>query len=531
MFAVVYIPQFSLQAVLRHEPGLWSQPVGLVDPAERPPVICDLTEPARALGITPGFTPTQAMARCGTVLIRQRALPQENAAMRAILQCAYAFSPNLEATAPGVCTLDLHGLAALSPFLTPDCGSPDSLSPPARSALVAWAEKLQKAVAQSQLTALIGIGSTPGVARHAATWGGGIEIVEHPDAFIAALPVAALAPSSDTAQLLNRWGIRTVGELRALGADALSQRLGLEALALLAAASSTTGRPLHLVHPSETFEESFQFESEVETIEPLLFLLRRFVDQLTDRLRLRGWVAQSLVLQLALESGQKLVSRLRLPQPTARPDVLFRALHTHLETLRSETPIQSVTLKMLPRQSEQKQLGLFETVLADPHQFQETLARLVAVLGPDRVGTPALENSHRPDAFRIVAPDFENAPTLEFSSPAFPPVPLRRFRPPIQAEVECAGAAPGEGSPGAEQPELPLSRTGSPRPSWSRPISIRCAVSRGKLRLMLGPWRASGHWWEPTGWEREEWDAVTADGQLIRLVRQPNGWFVEGFID
>ena len=31
MFAAVYVPDFSLQAVLRHEPELHSQPVGLID--------------------------------------------------------------------------------------------------------------------------------------------------------------------------------------------------------------------------------------------------------------------------------------------------------------------------------------------------------------------------------------------------------------------------------------------------------------------------------------------------------------------
>ncbi len=27
------------------------------------------------------------------------------------------------------------------------------------------------------------------------------------------------------------------------------------------------------------------------------------------------------------------------------------------------------------------------------------------------------------------------------------------------------------------------------------------------------------------------WDAATQDGQVIRLVRQPDGWFVEGVVD
>ena len=49
--------------------------------------------------------------------------------------------------------------------------------------------------------------------------------------------------------------------------------------------------------------------------------------------------------------------------------------------------------------------------------------------------------------------------------------------------------------------------------------------------MTIGPWRASGNWWEPGAWEREEWDAATSDGKVIRLVRQPGGWFVEGVMD
>jgi protein ImuB len=514
-YAVIYVPRFSLQAVLRHEPGLWAKPVVLVDPTLRTPLICEVTEPARTAGITQGLTPTQAMARCAHVLIRPRSLSQENAATTALFQCAYAFSPHLEATAPGLCTLDLHNLAALA-------GA-------GRTVLEAWGRKLQVVLAGVQLSVAVGLGGTPNIARQAVRWGSGMEIVEAPNAFMAALPVAALEPSAEVALLLQRWGIRTVGELLALGQDALTARLGLEALALFAAASSTADRPLHLVHPTECFEESFDFNPEIETLEPLLFLLRRFVDHLSQRLEPRGLVAEELVLKLTLESGENVISRLRLPQPTRQPEILFRTLHTFLETLRTASAVKSVALTVLPTPGRQKQLGLFETVLSDPHQFQETLARLTAVLGPDRVGTPALENSHRPDAFRLAAPDFENAPIpleKERSTPRHV-LPIRRFRPSIKAEVECEQpeGTPRETSPLTDSPPQQNAA------GFNRPVSVRCSVTRGKLKILVGPWRASGNWWEPDGWEREEWDAATSDGQVIRLVHQPDGWFVEGVID
>src|SRR5512140_1089135 len=162
MFAVAYVPQFALQAVLRHEPELWAKPVALVDPAARTPALCEMTEAARAAGLTEGLTPTQAMARCCHILVRPRSPAQETVAMTALIDCAYAFSPYLEATAPGVCTLDLRGLAMAS-------GTE-------RAPLEAWARQFQVVLSKVQLSALIGIGPTPNLARQAARWGRGIEI-------------------------------------------------------------------------------------------------------------------------------------------------------------------------------------------------------------------------------------------------------------------------------------------------------------------------------------------------------------------
>lgn len=113
MFAVIHLPQFALQAALRHAPELWAKPVALVDPALSTPRVCDVSAPAQEAGVMAGLTPTQALARCRDVLIRHRSPAQEIAATNATLQCAYGFSPNIENTAPGIVTLDLRGLSEL----------------------------------------------------------------------------------------------------------------------------------------------------------------------------------------------------------------------------------------------------------------------------------------------------------------------------------------------------------------------------------------------------------------------------------
>ena len=110
MFAVVFIPNFSLQAVLRHEPDLREHAVALVDPKLTKPILMQLTSAARTHGVCEGLTPSQATARCARLIIKSRSLPQEESLTGILLQTAFAFSPNIESTALGVCTLELKGL-------------------------------------------------------------------------------------------------------------------------------------------------------------------------------------------------------------------------------------------------------------------------------------------------------------------------------------------------------------------------------------------------------------------------------------
>ncbi|MFO1499538.1 MAG: DNA polymerase Y family protein [Verrucomicrobiota bacterium] len=515
-----------MQAILRHEPALWDQPLALVDSSTGQPAVYEVTTTALAAGVSPGLTPTQAMARCGHVLFRSRDQRQEEAATQAIRQRTFAFSPHLEGTGPGVCTLDLRGLACLRDAT--------------RSELLGWGANVQLALAGLGLSAAIGLAATPTLAWHAARWGNGLTLIDEPVSFVRKLPMQALNPSSEIAEVLGHWGIRTVGELLDLGQEDLTARLGIEGLALLAAASVEAVRPLHCIQPSETYEEVFDFEPGIETLEPLLFILRRLVSQLTERLQPRGLVAETVRLHLQFDSGHRQNSRLRLPQPTCDPGVLFRLLHSHLENVRAEAPLKVVILELLPTEQPQKQLGLFEAILPDPHEFNETLARLSAILGTDRVGSPTLESSHRPDQFKLVPPEFENLSLVEETKPfriADGP-PLRRFRPPVHAEVVCEPAVDPRPptDPSSGQAGTPSARE-SPKggvPPWQpspRPISIRCALVQGRLRIVVGPWRSSGNWWGPDAWIREEWDAATSDGYVIRLVHQADGWFVEGLFD
>ncbi|MCA1658290.1 MAG: hypothetical protein LC627_03215, partial [Verrucomicrobiaceae bacterium] len=79
--------------------------------------------------------------------------------------------------------------------------------------------------------------------------------------------------------ILHGWGIHTVGQFAALEKQDVAARLGAIGRELWERASGKTTRLLQLVSPPEFFEEAFEFENEIETAEPLLFMLRRFLQQ------------------------------------------------------------------------------------------------------------------------------------------------------------------------------------------------------------------------------------------------------------
>src|SRR4051794_28431287 len=98
--------------------------------------------------------------------------------------------------------------------------------------------------------------------------------------------------------ILRRWGIESLGQFAALEKEAIAARLGPIGLELWERATGRKTRLLELVPICESFEESFEFETEIETSEPLLFMLRRFLQQFSVRLDALHLVASELQLEI-----------------------------------------------------------------------------------------------------------------------------------------------------------------------------------------------------------------------------------------
>jgi protein ImuB len=321
--------------------------------------------------------------------------------------------------------------------------------------------------------------------------------------------------------ILHKWGIHTLGQFAALDREQLGARLGPEAIRMWERANGQSDRMLKLIRPPESFEESFEFENEIETAEPLLFMLRRFLEQFAIQLSGIYLVTKELTLRITFTNKQIYERIFKIPQPTNNVDLLFRMLHTHLENFKSEYPIVAVALNAQPIKPAREQFGLFETTLRNPHQLSETLARLTGLLGADHVGTPVLEETHRPDAFRM-EPFLWNwtstggnggrssatpgaHPKARGSSPLHTlGLALRRFRPAPSASVL-------------------LDEDG--------PAQVRSADVHGKIIDHRGPFLISGNWWDEKSWACAEWDLQLDAGELVRCHESGATWRIDGIYD
>src|SRR3954469_21790590 len=315
-------------------------------------------------------------------------------------------------------------------------------------------------------------------------------------------------------KILHKWGVHTLGDLAALEKEKLAARLGPEAVRLWERANGRSCRLLKLIQPPESFLESFEFEHEIETIEPLLFVLRRLLQQLSIRLTGIYLVATELTLQITFTNKQQYERCFKIPQPTNEIDLLFRMLHTHLESFQSDHPVVAVSLQAKPARPAQQQFGLFETALRDPNQLYHTLTRLIGLLGAERVGTPVMEETHRPDAFHMEGFSGQlgegDDKTASFNgddaipSGAAASVALRRFRPLRAASVLL---------------------------EENQPVHLRSAEVSGAVTEKAGPYFASGQWWDGQQWKREEWDLDLEDGAIVRCHENGEGWEVDGIYD
>jgi protein ImuB len=485
-FASIYVPDFSIQAVVRADPTLRYRLLALIEghpPLER---VVATNEAAARMGLDLGMTKSQA-AQFPSLEIRQRSHSQEHSTHAALLDLGWSVSPRVEDTAADSIAIDLAGLGGLF-------GSEEAI-----------AKLLANRASDLGLIVQIAVSSNLEVALHAARGFPGITVIPPGEESrrLGTLPIQAFSPSAEILETFERWGVHTCEALARLPLLELSERLGQQGVQLHQWARGAGARSMILAESTLSFEEEMTLDYAVEELEPLAFLLGRLLDQLCARLTARSLGACALQLRFGLDTssdGESLSAPNGNPCPEKKPSygktftlpvpmrdskMLLKLLRLHLQSDPPTAPIVHIFLAAEPAPPRLTQEGLFLPSAPDPEKLELTIARLVNVVGNSHVGSPGLLDSHRPDAFemRRFLPSRDAQPvrpkTIGLLRECKPVAAFRSFRPAPRAKV-----ALHEG----------------------RPVYISFPAMHGEVADASGPWRTSGEWWREDAWHHEEWD-------------------------
>src|SRR4051794_10170128 len=495
--ACLYLPLFPLAARLRSEPELIREALAVMEGNGNAARVVAATRLARSAGLRPGLTLPHARALCPKLAARPRDADCERAAQEALLEVAEAFSPRVEDAGEGSAYLDVDGIGRHYPGPSPE---------------LEMGRSLMNAAEAAGLPARVGIASSKLAARVAAGLPDPPVVVAAGEeaAFLPPLPLQRLAPEVDVAATLERWGVHSVGDFARLPPSRVASRLGRLGRELHSTARGLDPRPLMPREPPPAFQEGMSLEWPLVALEPFLFVGRAALDRLCQRLEARGFACVRLELSLRLEPDGHQERSIALPAPTRDVKTLLTLVRLELEARPPGAPVAGFSFAAHPDRPREAQLALSGPAALSPDRRATTLARLFALLGPDRVGSPRPMDGHSPERFTLV----------EFTPPPPPEVrrepragrgllAVRGLRPPLEIEVITHGSGP-EGS--AYQAPLEV-RTPASEEAAKRPRV------EGEVKVASGPWGLEEDWWaeDPTG--RDYWDVELAGRGLYRIYR------------
>jgi protein ImuB len=344
----------------------------------------------------------------------------------------------------------------------------------------------------------------------------------------------ALSALQQCGATLRRWGITCLGALAVLPRADVHARLGDLGVSWQRLACGTDEEPLVPWLADPVFEELLELEWPIEGFEPLSFVLARVLEPLSARLERADRGAVAIRTALHLTNREVHVRVIPLPAPMRDPRTLRTLVLLDLESHPPAAAIDRVQVRLEPTPGRVLQWTLFDRARPAPEQVATLMARLTALMGEGRVGSPARVDAWRPGAFAMApwAPPADDAAPPAPPAPASVPLAFRRFRLPIPVRVRVDDGRP------------------------VRLTTDRRGVTGGAIVQSAGPWRTSGEWWatalereqgvgrrEPGAgtrvqtrsqpWDRDEWDIAMADGTVYRLFveREVGQWFLEGVFD
>lgn len=345
---------------------------------------------------------------------------------------------------------------------------------------------------------------------------------------LAGLDLSVLQLDRSTLESLGALGLHRLGDVLALPREGLAARFSPLLDRRVRELLGETRQAPQPYRQRSCFAERIELETPVEGGQPLLFLAKRLVDQLSARLEGSGAGLLELVLRLEHEKHPATLVRVRSLRAQQSPKALILLLTTKLDVVEFQHPVSALELEAGEWGAlEARQGNLFEGRAQRQHdELPDLLARLAARLGKDALQRAELCEDYRPEHSWKAAPYLEEGGESTPKRGAHPP--SKRTKPRQRKPKRSKGAAKAESpweelfhqSPsGAPALGLPL------RPAWllqpPRPIVVESAAGipqsyEGQPLLRVeGPERIRSGWWERREVWRDYFRVQLGDGEWL----------------
>jgi len=456
-------------------------------------------------GLLPSLSLADARAICPQLLTEPAAPDKDANTLMALARWATRYSPTLNVDGDDGLWLDITGVPHLFG---------------GESALLA---DLAARLVQAGFTARLGLAGTLGGAHALARFARGSPCIV-PDgklhATLATLPIEALRLETKTAHLLQRLGLKRIGQLYDLPRASLERRFRSKetteaVLRRLDQALGIRAEKREALLPAPDFVARLPFVEPVITHDGVLAGLDHLAEALCRALASAGRGARRVVLWAARADGSSTAVEAGLSAPSRKASHLVRLLKDKVETIDMGFGVDLMVLAALATERlSLTQTSLTETDGLGPDVLIDALA--------NRLGTSAVRRlfpkaSHMPERAQSQRSAFAGTPAWPDDTPAKPPRPFLLLARPEPLTVL------------AEIPEGPPARF-----TWRR-VSRRVVKAEGPERIASEWWRtlASRSKPRPRDYYRiEDEDGcrywVFREGLYQVSADEPPCWFLHG---
>lgn len=363
-------------------------------------------------------------------------------------------------------------------------------------------------------------------AAHATRSSSSICIVEPGGSaeFLAALPVG-LVVDDRTRVLLDRLGVRTLGELAALPADDVRRRFGAAGAFAHDRASGRETTGVAARTPPPEFEVFAGFEPPLDRIDQLAFAFRVRAEEFIDRMRAVRLVCTAIRVELDDERGGRSSRSWLHPRWFTPADVVDRVRWQLQGAGSADSGLASpiTALRVIPERVDSTanhETGLWGQ--GPDERVHHALTRVQSMLGHEGVVTAAVGGGRMLADRQVLVPWGDRAPERREapwpgSLPTLAPASVFRERHPV-ALLDAAGETVSIDERGA---------ISSPPETFAVGRAAPAAV-----RAWAGPWPVVERWWDDERARRvHRFQLVDHDGCAWLLVRDAEGWRAEARYD